>query len=92
MLAILPPSVCDLAETDRVRERGKGTETGQVNESVSVILRYNEMMAGNAEHATTLKLVLVLSMVPLQPCRSAITKWHQSRSVSCIGCQLDQVC
>lgn len=44
--------MCDVAEIDRVRERGKGTETGQVNESVTVILRYKEMMAGNAEHAT----------------------------------------
>jgi len=47
--------VCHLVETDRVREREKGTETGQVNESVNVILRYKEMMAGNAEHATSLK-------------------------------------
>ena len=60
LLTILPPSLCDLAETDRVRGREKGTETGQVNESVSVILRYKEMMAGNAEHAMSLKLVLVL--------------------------------
>ncbi len=97
MLAILSPSVYDLAETDRVRERESGTETGQVNESVSVILRYKEMMAGNAEHATSLKLVLALSMVPLQPCWSAATKWQGSATVtlgpvSCIVCQLGQVC
>lgn len=42
----------DVAEIDRVKERGKGTETGQVNESVSVIPRYKEMMAGNAEPTT----------------------------------------
>lgn len=89
--------MCDLAETDRGREKEKGTETGQVNESVSVILRYKEMMAGNAEHATSLQLVLALSMVPLQPCWSAVTKWQGTATVtfspvSFISCRLGQVC
>lgn len=85
--------MCDLAETDRVREREKGTETGQVNESVSVIPQYKEMMAGNAEHATSLILVLAHSMVPLQPRWSATTNWQGSATVtlgpvSCIGYNL----